>query len=235
MGLPSNNPDYWGTEVLNDNCGHYTVTVPEDIAPGNYLLRSEVIALHVASSVGGAQFYMSCFQVCLMMHTQWVQDNDYIYPRSTLAAAALLRRLASRSRARTPLPTQASSSTYTRHSRPMPVRDSWLLSALSFSLTVPSPRPNTLRDGFTRACHHPMANDRDLEHRDAANDGARTPAGVNFCCTAESDECCCWCYSDCLRPVRRHRLDWLDGVRFRLDVHRAVGVLFTVRSGLSYE
>ena len=63
MGLPSNNPDYWGTEVLNDNCGHYTVTVPTGIAPGNYLLRAEVIALHVASSPGGAQFYMSCFQV----------------------------------------------------------------------------------------------------------------------------------------------------------------------------
>ncbi|KAG8856014.1 hypothetical protein FRB96_006581 [Tulasnella sp. 330] len=63
MGLPSSNPDYWGTEVLNDNCGHYTVTIPKDIASGNYLLRAEVIALHVASSVGGAQFYMSCYQI----------------------------------------------------------------------------------------------------------------------------------------------------------------------------
>ncbi|KAI0033486.1 glycoside hydrolase family 61 protein H [Vararia minispora EC-137] len=63
MGMPSDSPDYWATQVLNDNCGHYTVTIPKDIAPGNYLLRAEVIALHVASSVGGAQFYMSCFQV----------------------------------------------------------------------------------------------------------------------------------------------------------------------------
>ncbi|KLO06991.1 hypothetical protein SCHPADRAFT_837272 [Schizopora paradoxa] len=62
MGLPSNNPEYWATEVLNDNCGHFTFTIPS-IAPGQYLLRAEVIALHVASSVGGAQFYMSCFQV----------------------------------------------------------------------------------------------------------------------------------------------------------------------------
>ncbi|THH04035.1 hypothetical protein EW145_g5817 [Phellinidium pouzarii] len=62
MGLPSNNPEYWATEVLNDNCGHFTFTIP-DVEPGQYLLRSEVIALHVASSVGGAQFYMSCFQV----------------------------------------------------------------------------------------------------------------------------------------------------------------------------
>ncbi|OSD05161.1 lytic polysaccharide monooxygenase [Trametes coccinea BRFM310] len=63
IGLPSSNPDYWGTEVLNDNCGHYTFKVPSDIAPGNYLIRAEVIALHVASSIGGAQFYMSCYQV----------------------------------------------------------------------------------------------------------------------------------------------------------------------------
>ncbi|OBZ67851.1 putative endo-beta-1,4-glucanase D [Grifola frondosa] len=63
MGLPSSDPDYWATEVLNDNCGHFTFTVPEDIEPGDYLIRAEVIALHVASSVGGAQFYMSCFQV----------------------------------------------------------------------------------------------------------------------------------------------------------------------------
>ncbi|KIJ47510.1 lytic polysaccharide monooxygenase [Sphaerobolus stellatus SS14] len=63
MGMPSSNPDYWATEVLNDNCGHFDVKIPTGIAPGNYLLRAEVIALHVASSVGGAQFYMSCFQL----------------------------------------------------------------------------------------------------------------------------------------------------------------------------
>src|SRR4051794_12335659 len=59
IGLPSNNPEYWGTQVLNvrplksgvsddgnskaclqNNCGHYTFTVPS-IKPGNYLLRAE--------------------------------------------------------------------------------------------------------------------------------------------------------------------------------------------------
>ncbi|KAF8653235.1 hypothetical protein AX16_004064 [Volvariella volvacea WC 439] len=55
--------DYWGTDVLNDNCGRMEVTIPSDIAPGDYLLRAEVIALHVAGSPGGAQFYMSCYQL----------------------------------------------------------------------------------------------------------------------------------------------------------------------------
>ncbi|KAF9480944.1 hypothetical protein BDN70DRAFT_893748 [Pholiota conissans] len=62
-GMVSKAPDYWATEVMNDNCGHVTFTIPSDIAPGNYLLRAEVIALHVASSVGGAQFYPGCFQL----------------------------------------------------------------------------------------------------------------------------------------------------------------------------
>jgi len=62
LGLVSNNPDYFGDQVLNDNCGHYTFTVP-NVAPGNYLIRAEVIALHVAGGLGGAQHYPACFQV----------------------------------------------------------------------------------------------------------------------------------------------------------------------------
>lgn len=37
-------------EVLNDNCGHYTFTVPQNIAPGNYLIRAEVIGMLIVSS-----------------------------------------------------------------------------------------------------------------------------------------------------------------------------------------
>lgn len=32
-------------------------------APGQYLLRAEHLALHTASSVGAAQFYISCAQI----------------------------------------------------------------------------------------------------------------------------------------------------------------------------
>jgi cellulase len=48
---------------LNDNCGKVPVTVPSELAAGNYLVRAEAIALHSAGSEGGAQFYMTCFQV----------------------------------------------------------------------------------------------------------------------------------------------------------------------------
>lgn len=52
------------------NCSHNTETpfpvdvkIPSDIAPGDYLLRAEVIALHTASSLNSAQFYASCYQI----------------------------------------------------------------------------------------------------------------------------------------------------------------------------
>jgi cellulase len=34
--------------------------IQANIPAGDYLLRAEAIALHVASSLDGAQFYMSC-------------------------------------------------------------------------------------------------------------------------------------------------------------------------------
>ncbi|KAG8686637.1 hypothetical protein FRC09_014004 [Ceratobasidium sp. 395] len=55
--------DYWGTDVMNKACGKVSFKIPSNIKPGNYLVRAEVIALHVAGSVGGAQFYMSCYQI----------------------------------------------------------------------------------------------------------------------------------------------------------------------------
>ncbi|KAJ3481904.1 hypothetical protein NLI96_g7345 [Meripilus lineatus] len=55
--------DYWGTDVLNANCGKMDVKIPSDIAPGSWSLKQFSLALHVASSVGGAQFYMSCYQL----------------------------------------------------------------------------------------------------------------------------------------------------------------------------
>ncbi|KAL2262155.1 hypothetical protein VTK26DRAFT_2317 [Humicola hyalothermophila] len=41
----------------------FSVPIPSCIRPGNYLLRAEHIALHVAQSAGGAQFYISCAQL----------------------------------------------------------------------------------------------------------------------------------------------------------------------------
>jgi hypothetical protein len=41
----------------------YTLTLPKNLANGNYLIRHEIIALHRAVTAGGAEFYPSCQQI----------------------------------------------------------------------------------------------------------------------------------------------------------------------------
>jgi len=41
----------------------YNYTIPACLKPGYYLVRHEIIALHSAWAVGGAQFYPSCHQL----------------------------------------------------------------------------------------------------------------------------------------------------------------------------
>lgn len=39
------------------------MTIPSTLQSGQYLIRHEIIALHLATTVGGAEFYPSCTQV----------------------------------------------------------------------------------------------------------------------------------------------------------------------------
>ncbi len=41
------------------------MTIPTDIAPGNYVLRHEIIALHAAGQVNGAQNYPFCYSLAI--------------------------------------------------------------------------------------------------------------------------------------------------------------------------
>ncbi|TCD66356.1 hypothetical protein EIP91_001462 [Steccherinum ochraceum] len=43
----------------------FNVVLPQNLAPGGYLIRHEIIALHLATSMGGAEFYPSCTQVMI--------------------------------------------------------------------------------------------------------------------------------------------------------------------------
>lgn len=62
-GSRSGDDDNWGTRDLNACCGKMDVKIPADIPSGDYLLRAEALALHTAGQAGGAQFYMSCYQI----------------------------------------------------------------------------------------------------------------------------------------------------------------------------
>nr|4B5Q_A Chain A, GLYCOSIDE HYDROLASE FAMILY 61 PROTEIN D [Phanerodontia chrysosporium]4B5Q_B Chain B, GLYCOSIDE HYDROLASE FAMILY 61 PROTEIN D [Phanerodontia chrysosporium] len=52
-----------GQLVFDTTQQEVTFTIPKSLPSGQYLLRIEQIALHVASSYGGAQFYIGCAQL----------------------------------------------------------------------------------------------------------------------------------------------------------------------------
>jgi hypothetical protein len=55
------NKDWIQQDLMNG--GVATGSIPTTLAPGNYLLRHEIIALHLATSMGGAEFYPGCIQL----------------------------------------------------------------------------------------------------------------------------------------------------------------------------
>jgi len=49
----------WPSQTITQ----FTITLPSNLPNGQYLIRVEQIALHVASTFGGAQFYIACGQL----------------------------------------------------------------------------------------------------------------------------------------------------------------------------
>ncbi|PGG97536.1 hypothetical protein GX51_07288 [Blastomyces parvus] len=59
----SSNPGTWATNDLIANNNTWKLTIPSSIAPGNYVLRHEIISLHSAYDSNGAQNYPQCFNL----------------------------------------------------------------------------------------------------------------------------------------------------------------------------
>ncbi|KAL1796778.1 hypothetical protein ACET3X_005318 [Alternaria dauci] len=53
----------WAVDTMIANGGWHYFDMPTCVAPGDYLMRVELIALHGAQNQGGAQFYMECAQI----------------------------------------------------------------------------------------------------------------------------------------------------------------------------
>lgn len=53
----------WGSDKLATNGANWTVKIPSSLKAGEYLLRHEILGLHVAGQKMGAQFYPSCAQI----------------------------------------------------------------------------------------------------------------------------------------------------------------------------
>lgn len=49
----------WGVDTMIAGNGWWYFTMPACVAPGNYIMRGELLALHSAYTQGQAQFYMS--------------------------------------------------------------------------------------------------------------------------------------------------------------------------------
>ncbi|KAI0053817.1 lytic polysaccharide monooxygenase [Auriscalpium vulgare] len=64
-GLLNPSTEQWATDVVNATQGKHSVVIPASLPAGDYLLRAEIIALHVASSYPGAQFYIGCAQATI--------------------------------------------------------------------------------------------------------------------------------------------------------------------------
>ncbi|KAJ5469239.1 Endoglucanase-4 [Penicillium diatomitis] len=56
-------PGTWADDQLIANGNSWMVEIPPKLAPGNYVLRNEIIALHSANNADGAQNYPQCFNL----------------------------------------------------------------------------------------------------------------------------------------------------------------------------
>ncbi|KAK4118186.1 lytic polysaccharide monooxygenase [Parathielavia appendiculata] len=72
------NNGVWGTTKVINGQGKHPIRIPECIAPGQYLLRAEMIALHGASNYPGAQFYMECAQINVVGGTGSKTPSDTV-------------------------------------------------------------------------------------------------------------------------------------------------------------
>ncbi|PKS08370.1 hypothetical protein jhhlp_005314 [Lomentospora prolificans] len=70
----------WGVDNMIKNGGWSYFNMPTCIAPGDYILRVELIALHSAYSSNGAQFYISCANLRVTGDGTFVPTQTQSFP-----------------------------------------------------------------------------------------------------------------------------------------------------------
>jgi len=76
--LNSNN---WATAIVNKNL-EWSSVVPKNLAPGNYLIRHELLSLHQKAK---AQFYAECAQIVVSGEGTVAPPDDVLYSIPTYA------------------------------------------------------------------------------------------------------------------------------------------------------
>jgi hypothetical protein len=97
----------WGVDRMIANGGWVDFTLPSCVAPGQYLLRAEIIALHSASKQGQAQFYMVCLHLPLSLPYSMYFEIERI-GTSILTSARAVHKSTSPAPAQRPAPQLAS-------------------------------------------------------------------------------------------------------------------------------
>ncbi|EXL51747.1 hypothetical protein FOCG_07576 [Fusarium oxysporum f. sp. radicis-lycopersici 26381] len=62
-GTVPGKPGYWANNKLRDEDFSWDITIPAKIAPGSYVLRHEIIALHAGGAEGTTQMYPQCINL----------------------------------------------------------------------------------------------------------------------------------------------------------------------------
>ncbi|KAI9504836.1 glycosyl hydrolase family 61-domain-containing protein [Coemansia spiralis] len=70
----------WCTTKVIDNNGLFNATIPTNIPSGDYIVRTELLALHQAKQIGGAQFYPNCVIVTVTNGQGSSQPKGYAIP-----------------------------------------------------------------------------------------------------------------------------------------------------------
>ncbi|KAK6544418.1 hypothetical protein TWF694_001113 [Orbilia ellipsospora] len=55
----------WANEVMEANSGLFSFKLPANLPSGQYLLRSEMEALHASQTINGTQWYIGCMQLAI--------------------------------------------------------------------------------------------------------------------------------------------------------------------------
>ncbi|CAJ2505516.1 Uu.00g129100.m01.CDS01 [Anthostomella pinea] len=70
----------WGVDNMIANAGWVNFDLPTCIAAGDYLMRVEILALHSASKLLAAQFYMSCAQLTVTGSGTFSPAQTFSFP-----------------------------------------------------------------------------------------------------------------------------------------------------------
>ncbi|TEB32811.1 glycoside hydrolase [Coprinellus micaceus] len=70
----------WASDKLAKGGFTHDIKIPRNLASGDYLIRHEQLALHGASSPGGAQFYPVCIQITVTGGGSLVPQGNLNFP-----------------------------------------------------------------------------------------------------------------------------------------------------------